>query len=181
MRKKIRRIAIYINMVALNIIKRKAFEACTIVVIMANCITLTMSNANQEPTESEILMENIFQALYTIEMVLKILGMGFLFNKGAYLRDYFNMLDFFIVTSAYLSMLQSSSGQGESEGLSLSSLRAFRVLRPLRAVNNIPGLRLIVQSIMSALPLLKDTIIVLLFFFLIFAIGGVNMFAGMLR
>ena len=34
---------------------------------------------------------------------------------------------------------------------------------------------------MSALPLLKDTIIVLLFFFLIFAIGGVSLFSGMLR
>ena len=31
------------------------------------------------------------------------------------------------------------------------------------------------------MPLLKDTIIVLLFFFLIFAIGGVNLFSGMLR
>ena len=55
------------------------------------------------------------------------------------------------------------------------------MLRPLRAVNNIPGLRLIVQSIVRALPLLKDTIIVLIFFFLIFAIGGVNLFQGMLR
>lgn len=51
------------------------------------------------------MIENIFQALYTIEMVIKILGMGFIFNKGAYLRDYFNMLDFFIVMSAYVSLL----------------------------------------------------------------------------
>ena len=80
--------------------------------------------------------------LFTVEMVLKILGMGFLFNKGAYLRDYFNMLDFFIIMSAYLSMMQST--ESSEGGLSLSSLRAFRVLRPLRAVNNIPGLRLIV-------------------------------------
>ena len=117
-----------------------------------------------------------------MEMCLKILGMGFVFNPGAYLRDYFNILDFFIVMSAYLSMLQSSGDSGsEGGGLSLSSLRAFRVLRPLRAVNNIPGLRLIVQSIVSALPLLKDTIIVLLFFFLVFAIGGINLFMGMLR
>lgn len=118
-------------------------------------------------------MENIFQALYTIEMVLKILGLGLIFNQGAYLRDYFNILDFFIVMSAYISMLDSSD---KNEGVSLASLRAFRVLKPLRAVNNIPGLRLIVQAILSALPLLKDTIIILIFFFLIFAIGGVNLF-----
>ena len=34
---------------------------------------------------------------------------------------------------------------------------------------------------MHALPLLKDTILVLMFFFLVFAIGGVNLFAGQLR
>ena len=111
-------------------------------------------------------------------MVLKILGMGFIFNKGAYLRDSFNILDFFIVMSAYFSMLDS---EGSSVGISFKSLRAFRVLKPLRAVNNIPGLKLIMSAIMSALPMLKDTIIVLLFFFLIFAIGGINLFSGMLR
>lgn len=112
-------------------------------------------------------------------MILKILGQGFIFNKGAYLQDNFNMLDFFIIMSAYLSMMQSD--KGKEGGIQLSSLRAFRVLKPLRAVNNIPGLRLIMSSILSALPLLKDTIVVLMFFFLIFAIGGVNLFSGMLR
>lgn len=113
-------------------------------------------------------------------MVLKILGLGFVLNEGAYLRDYFNILDFLIIMSAYISMLDSGKKTGGG-GISLASLRAFRVLKPLRAVTNIPGLRAIVQAILSALPLLKDTIIVLLFFFLIFAIGGVNLFSGMLR
>ena len=87
------------------------------------------------------MIENIFQALYTVEMVLKILGQGFIFNKGAYLRDYSNILDFFIVISAYISMLDTNK---QTDGISLASLRVFRVLKPLRAVNNIPGLKLIV-------------------------------------
>lgn len=37
-----------------------------------------------------------------------------------------------------------------------------------------------VMSVMSAIPLLQDTIIILLFFFLIFAIGGLNLFMGLL-
>ena len=74
-------------------------------------------------------------------MVIKILGLGLIFPKGAYLRDYFNILDFFIVISAYISMMESKDS---TDGISLASLRVFRVLKPLRAVNNIPGLRLIV-------------------------------------
>ena len=69
----------------------------------------------------------------------------------------------------------------EEAGLSLQSLRAFRVLRPLRAITSIEGLKILVSSVLTALPLLKDTIIVLMFFFLIFAIGGVNLFSGMLK
>jgi len=44
----------------------------------------------------------IFLILYTAEMTLKILGFGFILNKNAYLRDYWNVLDFIIVFSAWL-------------------------------------------------------------------------------
>jgi len=112
-------------------------------------------------------MDNIFLSLYTFELVLKIMGMGFIFNKGAYLRDAWNVLDFVIVASAYFTIFFSSAS------FSLSGLRAFRVLRPLRTISSIEGLKLLVSAFLSALPLLRDTIIILGFFFLIFAIGGV--------
>lgn len=141
-----------------------------------------------------MIWEYTFQGLYTVEMMFKIIGMGFLFNKGAYLRDYFNILDFVIIMSAYVTMatplIESMTGADEKpavksdeeeEGLSLSSLRAFRVLRPLRAITSIQGLKILVSSVISSLPFLKHTIIVLLFFFLIFAIAGVNLFSGMLK
>ncbi len=49
-----------------------------------------------------MVIDRIFLALYTIEMVLKILGMGFLFNENAYLRDSWNILDFVVVAVGYL-------------------------------------------------------------------------------
>ena len=141
-----------------------------------------------------MIWEYTFQGLYTIEMLFKIVGMGFFWNKGSYLRDYFNILDFVIIMSAYVTIAQpfieSLTGADEKpkvvndeeeEGLSLSSLRAFRVLRPLRAVTSIQGLKILVQSVITSLPFLKHTIIVLIFFFLIFAIAGVNLFSGMLK
>lgn len=87
-------------------------------------------------------------------MCLKILGLGFLFNEGAYLRDAWNILDFTIVSSAYLTLVQDTLEQiqnggkkkeitaenANDGGLSLNSLRAFRVLRPLRAITSIKGL-----------------------------------------
>jgi len=107
-------------------------------------------------------------------MVLKICGMGFVLNKGAYLRDSWNILDFVIVISGYFSMIFS-------DGANLSVLRSFRVLRPLRSISAIQGLRLIVSSLMASIPLLRDTILVLCFFFIIFAIAGTQLFSGLLK
>jgi hypothetical protein len=44
----------------------------------------------------------IFLALYTTEMILKILGLGFILNKGSYMRDPWNLIDFVVVTVGYL-------------------------------------------------------------------------------
>lgn len=100
-------------------------------------------------------------------MVLKILALGFIIKKGSYLRDSWNMLDFIIVMSGYIGYIFQGGGAN------LSVLRSFRVIRPLRTISSIQGLRIIVQALISSLPLLGDTILVLLFFFVIFAIAGV--------
>lgn len=47
----------------------------------------------------------MFLILYTIEMSLKIIGLGFIFNRGAYLRDAWNVLDFVIVATAYIPII----------------------------------------------------------------------------
>jgi hypothetical protein len=174
------KIRIYINLAAMEVINHKAFETTCIIVILLNSFTLAAEDpASTETTPESKMVEDIFLALYSIEMVLKILALGFIFNKGSYLRDSWNILDFIIVGSAYLTIfndLFSSNEQKvngeEEEGLSLNSLRAFRVLRPLRAITSIKGLRVLVLSVLSALPLLKETMIVLIFFFLIFAIAA---------
>ena len=49
------------------------------------------------------LFDKIFIIFYTFEAVFKILGSGLFFSKHAYLRDSWNILDFVIVVSAWLS------------------------------------------------------------------------------
>lgn len=62
--------------------------------------------AEQSP-ELEIL-DLIFTGLYTLEMVLKIMGMGFIMNQGSYIRDSWNILDFIIVITSYIPILQKA-------------------------------------------------------------------------
>jgi Ion transport protein len=48
-------------------------------------------------------IEKVFLALYSLEMVLKILAFGFIFGEETYLKDPWNILDFVIVMSAWLT------------------------------------------------------------------------------
>lgn len=167
LRKNLMKGKVYINRTAVAIITHKLFESVSVTVIIANSMFLALDDPlAAEPPAYTAYSEVIFQILYTIEMVLKILALGFILNKGSYLRDSWNILDFVIVMSGYLNYLMAGS-------TNLSVLRSFRVIRPLRTISSIQGLRVIVQSLISALPLLRDTILVLLFFFLIFGIAGV--------
>ena len=196
LRKKVLKFRIYVNNVAYHIYKTKAFETISIGVILVNSVTLGMEDplaVSTTPTQDAI--ENIFLGLYTLEMVIKVLALGFIFNKGAYLRDPWNILDFVIVMSAYFTIAEDvlelikSGGQKQEvtaetaggDGLSLNSLRALRVLRPLKAVTSIKDLQILVISIIKSLGTLSHALIILLSFFIVFAIACTQLMRGVLK
>lgn len=61
---------------------------------------------------------------------------------------------------------------------SLKALWALRALWPLRVVSWNEGLKLVVNSLFSALPAMLNVMLVCLLFVLIFAILGMNFFKG---
>lgn len=168
-------------MTAYKIMKNKIFENTCMTVIGVNCYVLATTDPTaQFPTPFDKLMDNVFLGLYSSEMAIKLVALGLLFNEGAYLRDPWNILDFVIVGSAWLTFLQEVLGGGGG-GSSVGALRAFRVLRPLRAVTSIKGLQVLVVAVLKSIPLLKDTFLILMFFFLIFAIAGLQLLTGLTK
>jgi hypothetical protein len=69
----------------------------------------------------------------------------------------------------------------EGLGISLGSLRLFRVLRVLRTITKFPELRAIVMIIGSSLPVVGDVMALLLLIFFSFGILGVQLYRGALR
>ena len=93
--------------------------------ILLNSFVLAMEDPTaDEPAGWITALEYLFLVLYTIEMTLKILGMGFVVSDESYLRDPWNIMDFVIVVSAYMPHLLNSGS------LQLTGLRTLRVLRP---------------------------------------------------
>ena len=95
-----------------------------------------------------------------------------MFSKNAYLKDYWNILDFLVVLQM---IVQMSIGDMQ---LQLSGLRSFRVLRPLRTITSIEGIKILMSTLIVTIPLLRDTLIILVFFFFVFAIAALQVLSG---
>ena len=49
-------------------------------------------------------LSDIFNYVFTFEMSVKIISLGFVMDNGSYLRESWNILDFGIVSSSLLEM-----------------------------------------------------------------------------
>lgn len=118
--------------------------------------------------------EDFFLFYYTTEMILKILAFGMIANKESYFRDGWNLVDFVVILCLYLTYAMVKD-------LNFSLLRLLRLLRPLKSSSAFKGLGIILYSLFSALPLLIISFLVLNFFYSVYAIGGLQVFSGILK
>lgn len=83
-----------------------------------------------------------------------------------------NLLDLVIVVAGWLPHIVQTN---------TNSLRVFRLLRPLRTINRLPGLRIVVTTLLNAAPNLGGMVVMLAFFFFMFSVIGVQLWAGRWR
>ena len=168
-------IRFYVQTTCHKIVSHPFFETICLLVILTNCCFLAADDPTVGEQPYQVTADYIFQALYSFEIVLKVFAYGFIFNQGSYLRNPWNDLDFIIVLFGYLSYLQLSGG------IDLKVLRTFRILRPLRTISTIEGLRLLMEALISSLPLLGDILVILSFYFLILSIAALQLWHGILK
>lgn len=162
-----------INLVAIN----PWFEKFILVVILINCVFLAMDNEVQFVKDHSEDIDIIFLIIYTIEMLLKIIAMGFFMRAHSYLRDSWNILDFIVVIMGWISVGLTYS---DMSGQDISSIRVIRILRPLRTINSIPGMSGLVQTILNSVPILVDIMILFSFMLIMFGTIATQLFGGKL-
>lgn len=158
----------------MHISKHPFFEISSLIIVLANCITILIDNSSDGENSTITKFENFFFAFYLFELSIKIIAQGLVLGPFSYLRDGWNVLDFFIISTTILSIVFASYG------FNLQSLKTFRVLRPLRTIAKIKKLQEILISLMSAMPLVSSSFMILLFFYYIYALAGLHMFSGLL-
>ena len=175
-----------------NIVERQSFEYVILFLILAStlCLCLEDVNLKNKPTLEKILyyLEIIFTTLFTIEMIFKLLAIGL----KEYFRSVWNVLDFFIVTTSWASLIilwfnaanhsgddnGNPNNSGAAEIGALRALRTLRAFRPLRAVSRWRGMRVVMDALVFCIPSIANVLLVCMLFWLVFAIMAVNFFGG---
>ncbi|KAM6142235.1 sodium channel protein type 5 subunit alpha-like [Phoenicopterus ruber ruber] len=139
------------------------FITCTVVL---NCASMAVTKLPPALGWTEYL----FTGIYTGEILIKILARGFVWNEFTFLRDPWNCLDLVVIVVTYVTMCKPTG--------KVSALRTFRVLRTLKAISVIPGLKVIVNSLIESIKKLSDVLILTVFCLSIFALIGLQLFMG---
>lgn len=129
------------------IITHKRFDHIIVFLILVNALLLGIKDYTDPLNESrrnQIIdsFEPVFVWAFTIEFVLKVIGMGFFLDDGSYLRDAWNWLDFIVVVSSLLTEIPQMK--------SVSGMRTFRLMRPLRSLTTMPSMKILISTLLAS-------------------------------
>ncbi|XP_032066427.1 sodium channel protein type 8 subunit alpha isoform X5 [Thamnophis elegans] len=155
--------------IAIKILIHSVFSMIIMCTILTNCVFMTFSN----PPEWSKQVEYTFTGIYTFESLVKIIARGFCIDSFTFLRDAWNWLDFSVIMMAYVTEFVDLGN--------VSALRTFRVLRALKTISVIPGLKTIVGALVQSVKKLSDVMILTVFCLSVFALIGLQLFMGNLR
>ncbi|XP_059387038.1 voltage-dependent T-type calcium channel subunit alpha-1G-like isoform X7 [Carassius carassius] len=166
-----------------KIISHKMFDHVVLLIIFLNCITIAMERPRIDPSSAEriflTLSNYIFTAIFVTEMTIKVVALGWCFGKKTYLKSSWNILDGMLVMISVIDILVSLISNSGTKILGmLRVLRLLRTLRPLRVISRAPGLKLVVETLMSSLKPIGNIVVICCAFFIIFGILGVQLFKG---
>jgi len=156
-----------------SLVKSKGFEFCIYTLIFINGVllilqTYMLDSPNQRQDIYAFWVSYIFIGAYTIEVLLKFLGLG--------LREYFkslwNVFDFFVTVCGLVSILLTELGMPSFYIVILRPLRLLRLFKLKKRFRDVFG------TFVILLPRLNCAIIVLIFMYYFYGIIGVEIFNG---
>lgn len=88
------------------------FEPIVLATVLLNCVCLALNDPtlpspmySADPVFNSVLWgaEWLFLSVYLLEMCLKVVAMGFILHRGAYLRDVWNVIDAVLISASLVA------------------------------------------------------------------------------
>ncbi len=133
--------------------------------IVINAITLGLETSpavKGAVADALRMVEALILGVFVLEILIKLFAFGPRFFRGGW-----NVFDFCIVGASLVSGIGS-----------LEILRSLRILRVLRLLSTIGHLRMIIESLLAAIPSIAWIVFLLGLVFYIFGVMGTNLFGA---
>lgn len=161
-----------------NLANHKYFEWVILLFITFSTVLLAIERPLDDPKSHKNavlkVIDYVMTAIFAVEMLIKILAVGFAFNgQNSYIRNGWNILDFIIVMSSVAGLLP-----GVEKISFLKALRMLRILRPLRLISRNKGLKLSIMSLIASIPDIANLMLIVFFFLFMMGILGTTLFCG---
>lgn len=162
--------------IVFKLIHNSIFDKVILLLILINSIILTISLnfslASSDKFDIFDFMDIFFLLIYSIEGFLKITALGFIEGKRAYLKNKWNILDFFVVMLSLISWYPTFKNS--------PFFKVFRMLRPIRTISFFPGLKILLTMLGESLKEMVSLFILMLFFFILFGVFGTAIWSSLL-
>jgi len=156
------------------------FDSAIYGVIGLSSVLLLLDEPYQESYHKAVieLCHKLVLVIFALESLIKVIVFGFLLGKNSYLRNPWNILDFLIVLISVADWVISVSLDSNINLSFIRAFRALRALRPLRVISRNERMKMVVNCVLKAMPLVFNVMLISLLFYLIFGILGVIFFKG---
>ncbi len=144
----------------------KAFELFVIAVIVASALLVGVKTYELAPASRSIIiwLDMLVTVIFVAEITVRFIGEP---DKKAFFRNGWNVFDTLVVTISLVPI--------DNSDLVLVA-RLVRVFRVLRMISIIPELRMLLASLLKALPQLGYVILLMFIIFYIYAAIGATLF-----
>ena len=144
----------------------KAFELFVVAVIIASALLVGVKTYELAPGSRSIIiwLDMLITVIFVAEITIRFIAEP---NKRAFFRNGWNLFDTLVVTISLVPI--------DNSDLVLVA-RLVRVFRVLRMISIIPELRMLLASLLKALPQLGYVILLMFIIFYIYAAIGATLF-----
>ena len=123
-----------------EIVTSKRFRLLINIINLISSIFLILET-NEVLNSLTYIVSKICISIYFIEFLLKVIAFGFVLGENTYLKDPCNVLDLFVCFTGIFSLLPAISD-------SLSIIRVFRVIRPMKILFILPNMKSFIYSLL---------------------------------
>ncbi|XP_027130305.1 voltage-dependent T-type calcium channel subunit alpha-1I isoform X2 [Larimichthys crocea] len=140
--------------------------------VLLSCAVACMYKPYKEPSDLLKISERVTFIFFIVEMLIKMVALGLFGHRQSYLSNNWNKFDFLINSVHVVDYLLAFCG---------INWQISKPLEPLRLIGRIPSMRGLMKVLLDMAPMILNVFFLYVFIIIVFAIVGVQLWAGQLR